>query len=417
MAHPDLQATEPALPVRQIDGRRWALGRRKFVDAALAAARDNVLLLAITFGYAITVSWVQAIADIPVGRRPPLESLTTFTGWAVRLSLAAVVLSAFVFPFFRIKDLLRARRARGSVPPSPRESWRAFALRPSLRRFLRTLVALLAFALFTHMFIGFKGSIALLNPFAWDERFMRLDQLIHLGHDPWRLLHLLAGNAAATGMLDLLYYVWFPVKIVGVLWFAWMADGPERRHFFLAFFLVWIVLGNVAALIFSSAGPCYFDLATGGLGPYGELMEYLRGVDAVQGLTALEIQTGLRESFTANEISPAGGITAMPSIHVALPFLFALATWQRNRVIGWLFVAFGAVTLMGSVHLGWHYAVDGYASIIGVVLIWWVTGKIVRRWSSGEEEGTAATSTGTPETSELAAFAHLPGRQAASNLP
>lgn len=26
--------------------------------------------------------------------------------------------------------------------------------------------------------------------------------------------------------------------------------------------------------------------------------------------------------------------------------------------------------LFGSVYLGWHYAVDGYVAIIGVLLIW-----------------------------------------------
>ena len=39
--------------------------------------------------------------------------------------------------------------------------------------------------------------------------------------------------------------------------------------------------------------------------------------------------------------------------------------------------AFSMLTLAGSVYLGPHYAVDGYASIAAVHVIWWLAG---RRW-------------------------------------
>ncbi|WP_352458864.1 MULTISPECIES: phosphatase PAP2 family protein [unclassified Mesorhizobium] len=48
---------------------------------------------------------------------------------------------------------------------------------------------------------------------------------------------------------------------------------------------------------------------------------------------------------------------------------------QRRLVLGW---TFAALILYGSVFTGWHYAVDGYASIIVVSVIWWATGRLVR---------------------------------------
>jgi hypothetical protein len=30
------------------------------------------------------------------------------------------------------------------------------------------------------------------------------------------------------------------------------------------------------------------------------------------------------------------------------------------------------------VHLGWHYAIDGYAGILGAWLLWWLCGRLVR---------------------------------------
>ena len=41
---------------------------------------------------------------------------------------------------------------------------------------------------------------------------------------------------------------------------------------------------------------------------------------------------------------------------------------MANRINPWLMwvaVAFGAIILFGSVHLGWHYAVDGYVGAAG----------------------------------------------------
>ena len=44
-----------------------------------------------------------------------------------------------------------------------------------------------------------------------------------------------------------------------------------------------------------------------------------------------------------------------------LATLLALAGWKINRVVGLLATAFLVVVQIASVHLGWHYAVDGYA--------------------------------------------------------
>ena len=72
----------------------------------------------------------------------------------------------------------------------------------------------------------------------------------------------------------------------------------------------------------------------------------------------------------------------MPSMHNATALLFVLASAGRPR---WVRVALGvhcALIFIGSVHLGWHYAVDGYASMALALGLWWVTGPISRWWET-----------------------------------
>jgi hypothetical protein len=35
------------------------------------------------------------------------------------------------------------------------------------------------------------------------------------------------------------------------------------------------------------------------------------------------------------------------------------------------------VILIATVHLGWHYAIDGYVGILGTLLIWRLTGRLL----------------------------------------
>jgi hypothetical protein len=73
------------------------------------------------------------------------------------------------------------------------------------------------------------------------------------------------------------------------------------------------------------------------------------------------------------------GISAMPSIHVSAAVLFALLGWRVDRRLGIGFTIFAIVIMIGSVHLAWHYAIDGYLSAALTLVIWWVCGWWVGR--------------------------------------
>ena len=67
--------------------------------------------------------------------------------------------------------------------------------------------------------------------------------------------------------------------------------------------------------------------------------------------------------------------------------LFALAGWRLNRKLGVALFLYLVVVLIGSIHLGWHYGLDGYASILGAYAIWRLVGALQRR--SAKATGSA----------------------------
>ena len=73
------------------------------------------------------------------------------------------------------------------------------------------------------------------------------------------------------------------------------------------------------------------------------------------------------------------GISAMPSMHVASSVLFFLLARRVGRAAGWAFGIFALLIFVGSVHLAWHYALDGYVGAAGALLLWRAVGWALSR--------------------------------------
>jgi membrane-associated phospholipid phosphatase len=91
------------------------------------------------------------------------------------------------------------------------------------------------------------------------------------------------------------------------------------------------------------------------------------------------------------------GTSAMPSMHNGAALLFALIGWCHNRKLGIALFTFTAVVFVGSVHLGWHYAIDGYAGFAIALAAWWLAGVIAKwrektSWARGYAVATARLS-------------------------
>jgi PAP2 superfamily len=165
-----------------------------------------------------------------------------------------------------------------------------------------------------------------------------------------------------------------------ILWQMGNLKRPRlRMQFFLTYVLLWALLGNVAATLLSSVGPVYYGRLTGLSDPFAPLMDYLHAANEVVPVLALNVQDMLWKSYSENGLAIIGGITAMPSMHIATSTSFALVAFATDRRLGYLFAAFAVIIQIGSVHLGLHYAIDGYAAAIGTCLIWLAVGWLLRQ--------------------------------------
>ncbi len=249
----------------------------------------------------------------------------------------------------------------------------------TVRRFAAALPVAIFLPAFLSAFTSFKSMIPAINPFSWDVDFAAWDWLLHGGNHPWQLLQPILGYPLATQVINIIYLTWFFMLHGTLFWQAFSLKNPMlRQQFFLTFVLAWVLLGSLGAVIFSSAGPCYFGLVTGLDDPYQPLMDYLRSVEETVGLPILlTAQAGLWDAYEAAGTTAFAGISAMPSMHLAISALVTLLCWRTHRVLGAVMIVYTLLILLGSVHLAWHYAVDGYLAIAGVWIIWVVVGRVL----------------------------------------
>lgn len=289
--------------------------------------------------------------------------------WAVMIAAVPFILLARRFQLNRESPALPAAVA-----------WRLVLRRLARREFSRTrlaglLVVWIAAPACMATFLAWKASIPRLQPYVWDVPLIRLEAVLHGGRQPWEWLAPLLAEPALVRAIDFLYGpVWLLTIPVLPFVVAWLPFSPLRRRFLVAFLLMWVLLGTVAAISLASAGPAYVAMvAPEHAHLFEDLMAQLHAMHAERPLVAVRAQAELLEHIAL------GGISAMPSLHIASGTLVAIAAWRVRPWVGVIATLYAAALLVGSVLLGWHYAVDGYVGAAGAWVVWWVAGRGTRR--------------------------------------
>jgi hypothetical protein len=197
-------------------------------------------------------------------------------------------------------------------------------------------VALIGLFLFSLSYL--KSMITAVVPFWADDFFAATDRAIWVDAEAIALAH-----GHTLPWFGFFYGLWHAVHLGGILWVLhWFRH--DKAPFIISFMLTWAI-GMALAYVFSSAGPIFTGEFDPAIAP-----ESVRKPAAI-----------LWANYQARGGLIGGGISAFPSMHVAIAAWFWLVLKYRGAPL--LGLTYMLAVLYCSVILGWHYVIDGVAGI------------------------------------------------------
>jgi len=324
----------------------WA-SRRQARPAGHASDLDWLIPMTIVAAIQVALwfaAWRAGWASAPVFEAHGLLGYTL---------LAIVGTAAFLFRLFQM-----ARS--GEREPVTRS---AEMIRRNAPRIFIIVVAVQVFTLGSAAFQALKTGLPAAVPF-WLDPYLANGERLLFGAAPWEWSHAIFGWA--TPAIDFVYATWLAVQIVTFYTLLLLSPSGLKARAFITLSLAWLILGIGGAYVFSSAGPIFYDRVFGG-SEFGALAAALNDAPV-----ALRTSDMLWRAYALHTNEIASGISAMPSMHVALALWLALILNETKAApLGWIY--FGLICL-GSVHLGWHYASDGLVGALGLLGIWKLAG-------------------------------------------
>ena len=220
--------------------------------------------------------------------------------------------------------------------------------------------------------IGFslsKSAIPAIVPFYADTGLAWLDRLLHGGNDPWSIAHAALAPSTALSVLPAYLEVWAGVAF-GLPAIVAISDSNETRvNRYVALYLgVWIGLGNILALAGSSVGPVFYDRLLGG-DRFADLTLVLQNSGITSTMVG-RLQNYLWTSYEAGALLFGSGISAFPSVHLGIATLTALYLYERWCILIVPGLVYVVLVQFLSVYTGYHYAFDGYVSVMLVTVAW-----------------------------------------------
>lgn len=244
-------------------------------------------------------------------------------------------------------------------------AFRAVFTPARLGRYVAGSALLMAFVFFQGTFTSIKNVLVVWQGgFTHDAIHADIDRLLHFGVDPWRLVEPLVAHPLLRTLTEFSYdVVWFVFCFTALYVFT-VSPRTEavRARYLVAFALTWVLIGNVLAGLYLSAGPAFFGGVTGDEARFGELVAHLsQGKDGH--FSAAFLQSYLWKAHVLGKAGFGTGISAFPSVHVGLIAMNALFAFEFSRRLGIALSLYTLFIMASSVALGWHYAIDGYASV------------------------------------------------------
>jgi hypothetical protein len=264
-----------------------------------------------------------------------------------------IVSTAEVLLLFVVIDIaVRWFRGRGQG----RSLWQTARIRWTPYRVVMIVAGLLAYQVVYLCYRNLKSWDVFRAP--QDDLLLKWDKWLFFGHSPAVLLHDLLGQDVAARLLTTWYEAFSTLVTIALV--AALAFTPTVRSayvFVVSAMWAWII-GVGSYYLIPSLGPFWSAPAE------------------FAGLTRTSIQH-TQENYVlqrANLLAEPdvhqhfAQISAFASLHCALTFLiFLMARYYGLRRLSWAIGVFLVGTLVATVYLGWHFAVDDVA---GLAIAW-----------------------------------------------
>ena len=290
---------------------------RVAIIAIIAVQLVAALLIEAVSGFRYSVPWVPYLLGTSAMIILSLAGLTFF--WLAQLERAKVL---------NKRGIVIARLKSSDVPLIYVAVAAQFCL-------LGWLKAAMPFS------VGFHADQLLADADAWI-----------FGTDPWRLVQWLPST-----LVDTAYITWAQSNLFMMAILALFPKSEKRDRAMISFFLVVSACALMQYAV-PSAGPIFYER----LG-FGE-----RFADLPSRPWATMTADYLWANYQDNASRIGTGISAFPSLHVAGAAWVAIVVASYWRLLAPLAWAYFVLILMGSIFLGWHYALDGIAGLIIAIL-------------------------------------------------
>lgn len=190
-----------------------------------------------------------------------------------------------------------------------------------------------------------------------------------IGVDVWRPLY--AAFMPVGIAIDFLYSLWLTILLLvfGSVMFA--RSSPAKAVTAMSFFTINAFVGVLGQFALPSGGPIYW--ARLGFGNRFDALPMQPHASAIADY--------LWRKYTGEAIDFGSGISAFPSMHVALTAWMVLAVhalFPKYRYFAWFYFL---TIFVGSMFLGWHYLADGLGGATGAILCWFLARAITTQAS------------------------------------
>ncbi|MBI2245607.1 MAG: phosphatase PAP2 family protein [Nocardioides sp.] len=306
--------------------------------------------------------WLVVVCFVGVGLVRSIQVGIPFRDPHGAFLLSRVALTAAIsLGLVALDGLVRAGRSVGvrRVLLVVRDRW-------TPRRTALAAAALLAYHLTYFTYHNLKSWNSFNRP--RDAMLLGWDRWLFLGHNPAVLLHDLLGQHLAAWVLTV-WYETFPTLVV-VAFPAAVVLAPRLRDAYASIAaLVWVwILGTASYYAIPSLGP--FHAAPQDFAGLPHMM-----IQDTQARYLADRAHLLADPAAAGAFAQ---VAAFASLHVGVTAaILGIAWWHRLRRTTAVLAVFLAGTLVATVYLGWHFAVDDLAGLALAAASWWLAPRTV----------------------------------------